>query len=80
MRKRKLSDERVVGILAQEAAGTIRGTEVCRKHGIGRRTLQRWKAKVGGLGVSEMRRVKSLEDENRRRKRGWASRLWTFRR
>lgn len=68
MRKSKFSDEQIVGILAQEAAGTVTGTELCRKHGISRQTLQRWKSKFGGVGVSEMRRLKSLEEENRRLK------------
>lgn len=65
MRKSKFNDEQIVSILAQEAAGTTTATELCRKHGISRQTLQRWKSKFGGIGVQEVRRLKSLEEQNR---------------
>jgi putative transposase len=68
MRKSNFSDEQIVSILAQEGTGTTTATELCRKHGISRQTLQRWKAKYGGIGVQEVRRLKALEDENRRLK------------
>jgi putative transposase len=68
MRKSKFSDEQIVAILAHEGAGTTTATELCRKHGISRQTLQRWKSKFGGIGVQEVRRLKALEDENRRLK------------
>jgi len=45
-----------------------KGTDLCRKHGISEQTLYRWKAKYGGMDVSEARRLKQLEDENRRLK------------
>jgi putative transposase len=68
MRKSNFSDEQIVAILAQEAAGTTTATELCRKHGVSRQTLQRWKSKFSGMGVLEVRRLKALEDENRRLK------------
>jgi putative transposase len=50
--------------------GTVlRRVEVCRRHGISSATFYKWKAKYGGLDVSEARRLKSLEDENRRLKK-----------
>ena len=67
MRKSKFSDEQIVAILAQEGAG-VSITELCRKHSVSRQTYQRWKSKFGGMGVLEVRRLKSLEDENRRLK------------
>jgi putative transposase len=47
----------------------VSGREVCRRHGISENTLYRWKRKYSGLDVSEARRLKGLEDENRRLKR-----------
>jgi putative transposase len=56
-----------VGVLKEAEAGQKVET-VCRKHGISEHTFYRWKAKYGGLEVSDARRLKSLEDENRRLK------------
>lgn len=67
MRKSNFSDEQIVAILAQESSGTS-ATELCRRHSISRQTLQRWKGKFSGMGVAEVRRLKALEDENRRLK------------
>ena len=67
MRKR-FTEEQIVGVLNEhEAGGTIR--ELCRRHGITETTFHRWRAKYGGLQVSDARRLKALEDENRRLKR-----------
>jgi putative transposase len=52
----------------REAEGG-RGTEVCRRHGISKETLRRWRAKYRGVEVHEARRLKALEDENRRLKK-----------
>lgn len=68
MRKSKFSDEQIVAILAQEAAGNATQAELCRRSGISRQTLQRWKTKFGNMRVNEVRRLKMLEDENRRLK------------
>ena len=58
----------MIGILREAEAGT--GVmEICRKHGMSNTTFYKWRAKYGGMDVSEARRLKQLEDENRRLKR-----------
>jgi putative transposase len=68
MRKSRFSDEQKIAMLQQVAARTsIR--EACRKHGITEHTFYRWRAKYQGLQLSEAKRLRSLEDENRRLKK-----------
>jgi putative transposase len=68
MKKSRFTEEQKVGILHQAAGGTA-VRELCRKHGITETTFYRWRAKYGGVQVSEVRRLRTLEDENRRLKR-----------
>jgi putative transposase len=68
MKKSKLTEEQIAFALRQAEAGTC-VVEVCRKMGISEQTFFRWKKKYGGLGVSELRRLRQLEEENRQLKR-----------
>jgi putative transposase len=67
MKKSKYTEEQIAYTLRQAEHGTP-PKELCRKLGISEQTFYTWKKKYGGLGVSELRRVKQLEDENRRLK------------
>ena len=71
MRKSKFSETQIVAIL-NEAESGMAVKEVCRKHGISSPTYYKWKAKYGGLGVSELKRLKELEAENAKLKRMYA--------
>jgi putative transposase len=68
MKGSRFNEEQIIGVLREHEAGT-KSEEVCRRHGISNATFYKWKAKYGGLDVSEARRLKSLEDENRRLKK-----------
>jgi len=68
MKGSRFSEEQIIGVLRAHEAGA-KTEEVCRRHGISSATFYKWKAKYGGLEVSEARRLKSLEDENRRLKK-----------
>ena len=67
MKARRFSEEQVIGVLKEGEAG-VAVKEICRKQGICEQTYYRWKSKFGGLEVSEARRLRQLEDENRRLK------------
>ena len=67
MKKGRFSEEQIITILKEYDTGLPVG-ELCRKHGISDATLYNWKKKYGSLTVSEARRLKCLEDENRRLK------------
>jgi putative transposase len=68
MKRSRFSEEQIIAILREQEAGA-RTEEVCRKHGISSATFYKWKAKYGGLEVSDARRLKALDDENRRLKK-----------
>jgi len=67
MRKSRFTEEQIINILKVVETGQ-RVTDACRTHGSSEQTYHRWKAKYGGLDVNEVRRLKQLEDENRRLK------------
>ena len=68
MKRTRFSDEQIIAILKEHEAG-IAVAELCRKHGVSDASIYKWKAKYGGMDVSEAKRLKSLEDENTQLKR-----------
>jgi putative transposase len=68
MRKSRFSDEQIIAILRDQEAGHAT-TDVCRRHGISQGTFYKWKAKFGGMEVSDARHLKALEDENAKLKK-----------
>lgn len=68
MKRSRFSEEQIIGILKEQEAG-MATADVCRRHGISSATFYKWKAKYGGLEVSDARRLRSLEEENARLKR-----------
>ncbi len=68
MRRSRFSEEQIVGILKQHAAGEA-ARALCRRHGISEQTLSRWKQKYDGLDGNDLKRLEALEEENARLKR-----------
>jgi putative transposase len=68
MRGKRFSEEQIIGILKEWESGVQIG-DLSRKHGVCENTLYRWKSKYGGMELSEAKRLKALEEENRRLKR-----------
>ena len=71
MKKSRYTDNQILSILKQTEAGTP-VPALCREHGMSTATFYKWRAKYGGMDASMMRRLKELEDENRRLKRMYA--------
>ncbi len=66
--RRRFTEEQIIGILREQEAG-VTVKEVTRRHGVSEQSFYRWKAKYGGLEVSEVRRLKELESENAKLKK-----------
>ena len=74
MRKSRFSEEQIIGILKEHQAG-LAVAEICRRHGISDATFYTWRSKYGGLEVSEAKRLKALEEENRKLKKPLAEQM-----
>jgi putative transposase len=68
MKRSRFSEEQIIGILKAHAAG-VSVADHCRKHGVSDASIYKWKAKFGGMEVSEAKRLRALEDENGKLKR-----------
>ena len=68
MKRSRFSEEQIIGILRESEAGA-KTADLCRKHGISTATFYNWKAKFGGMEVSDAKRLKALEDENAKLKK-----------
>ena len=68
MRKSRFTEEKIIAVLAEQERG-LGTAEVCRRHGVSTATFYKWKAKFGGMDVSEARKLKMLETENARLKK-----------
>ncbi len=68
MRRSRFSEEQIIGILKEHQAG-LSAAELCRKHGISDATFYKWRSKYGGMEVSDAKKLKGLEEENRKLKK-----------
>jgi putative transposase len=68
MKRSRFTEEQIIGMLKEQEAG-MKTADVCRKHGLSEATFYKYKARYGGMDVSEARRLKSLEEENTRLKK-----------
>ncbi len=66
--KKRFTDEQIIQVLKEHAAG-VKVAEICRKHGVSDATLYKWKAKFGGMEVSDAKKLKALEGDNAKLKR-----------
>ena len=68
MKRSRFTEQQIIGILKEHQAG-LSAAELCRKHGISDATFYKWRSKYGGLEVSDAKKLKSMEDENRKLKK-----------
>jgi putative transposase len=68
MKRSRFTEEQIIAILREQEAG-MATAEVCRKHGVSSATFYKWKAKFGGLDVSDAKRLRAVEDENAKLKK-----------
>jgi putative transposase len=68
VKKSRFTEQQIVGILKESEAGA-KTADVCRKHGVSPATFYKWKSKFGGMEVSDVAKMRGLEDENRRLKK-----------
>ena len=68
MKRNRFTEEHIIGILKEHEAG-VPVADLCRKHGVSDASIYKWKAKFGGMDVSEAKRLRLLEDENAKLKR-----------
>lgn len=66
--KRRFTDEQIIGMIKEHEAG-VKAADLCRKHGISDATFYKYKARFGGMTVSDVKKLRALEDENTRLKR-----------
>lgn len=68
MKRSRFTEEQIIGILREHDAG-VKTADLCRKHGVSSATSFKWKSKFGGMDVSDARRLRALEEENRKLKK-----------